>query len=384
MNKEYYGVRRVGDNEEAYIAHVGREKGWKMPNAKYIARLITSNGTYKYIYNQAQLAAAKGGQAMSRVRRTAQNAAGELRKRSGAFRQVDNALGMSRSGAQVKKARAQRARVTGKKAEMPDVGKIASNAAKGAKRTAQNAAGALRKHSKAFRKVDNALGLSRSGAQVKKANAQRAKVNGKKSKISSIAKGIQKSASNAIKGARRSVQNVAGDLRKSNKTFRKVDNALGISRSGAQVKKANAQRAKVKTQLDDIDIHKKRIASAKRKLRSKVLKGAYLKRRKANSSFIKDPGARSMYEAAKSDARDYQHAYDTFKRKGYPEYAEGLDNEARKQMYAAKSYLNDERKRRREAREANKKRSNNRPHSRKKKIVSGTATVQKKEKIRGR
>lgn len=121
MNKEYYGVRRIGDHDEAYIVHAGREKGWKMPNAKYIARLITSNGTYKYIYNQAQLAAAKGGQAMSRVKRTAQNAAGGLRsiekkytnKRGGVFTQVDNALGLSRSGAQVKKARATRAKVYG-------------------------------------------------------------------------------------------------------------------------------------------------------------------------------------------------------------------------------------------------------------------------------
>ena len=57
---EYYGVRRTGD--EPYIEHWGVPKGWTKQGHKYLARLVSNTGKgYRYIYSQAELAAAKAG-----------------------------------------------------------------------------------------------------------------------------------------------------------------------------------------------------------------------------------------------------------------------------------------------------------------------------------
>lgn len=311
MNKEYYGVRRVGDHEEAYIAHIGREKGWKMPNAKYIARLITSNGTYKYIYNQAQLAAAKGGRAMSRVRRTAQNAAGELRKRSGAFRQVDNALGMSRSGAQVKKARATRAKVygtqNGLQKALKNAGSAVSKAAGRAGKALSDASGLtakkeLNKAARTSERVNKGISRSRRGEYdfydpsdplEKRRNSTKKRYQDKVVKardkynktllgraesagrsIGEIAEQVGNNARNRLKGvgnaagkaldvglwpaSRKSIAKAASNARKATgKALRKtsvgkkIDNQLGISATAQNKKKNAAFKKKALSQSKD-------------------------------------------------------------------------------------------------------------------------------------
>lgn len=95
---EYYGVRREGDGP--HLEHFGVPKGWKKPDAKYLARMVTSSGTYRYIYNQAQLAAAKAGKAISGAGRAASNTANSayraVRKTAQSVgRNVDRSLGLS-------------------------------------------------------------------------------------------------------------------------------------------------------------------------------------------------------------------------------------------------------------------------------------------------
>lgn len=72
---EYYGVRRTGD--EPYIEHWGVPKGWTKQGHKYIARLVSNTGKgYRYIYTQAELAAAKAGKLAGQAGKSVAKATG--------------------------------------------------------------------------------------------------------------------------------------------------------------------------------------------------------------------------------------------------------------------------------------------------------------------
>lgn len=76
---EYYGVRRTGD--EPYIEHWGVPKGWTKQGHKYLARLVSSTGKgYRYIYSQAELAAAKAGKLGNKAGKAANSAYKTVRK----------------------------------------------------------------------------------------------------------------------------------------------------------------------------------------------------------------------------------------------------------------------------------------------------------------
>ena len=76
---EYYGVRRTGD--EPYIEHLGVPKGWTKQGHKYLARLVSSTGKgYRYIYSQAELAAAKAGKLGNKAGKAANSAYKTVRK----------------------------------------------------------------------------------------------------------------------------------------------------------------------------------------------------------------------------------------------------------------------------------------------------------------
>lgn len=92
---EYYGVRMKDDPDGEYLQHWGVPKGFQRKAHKYLARLVTPSG-YRYIYNQAQLAAAKAGRAISGAASSTANAVG-------------NAIGINqRNRAQAATARARR------------------------------------------------------------------------------------------------------------------------------------------------------------------------------------------------------------------------------------------------------------------------------------
>lgn len=72
---EYYGVRRTGD--EPYIEHWGVPKGWTKQGHKYLARLVSNTGKgYRYIYSQAELAAAKAGKLAGQAGKSVAKATG--------------------------------------------------------------------------------------------------------------------------------------------------------------------------------------------------------------------------------------------------------------------------------------------------------------------
>lgn len=76
---EYYGVRRTGD--EPYIEHWGVPKGWTKQGHKYLARLVSNTGKgYRYIYSQAELAAAKAGKLAGQAGKSANSAYKTVRK----------------------------------------------------------------------------------------------------------------------------------------------------------------------------------------------------------------------------------------------------------------------------------------------------------------
>jgi len=84
---EYYGVRMKDDPDGEYLQHWGLPKGFMRKAHKYLARLVTPSG-YRYIYNQAQLAAAKAGKAIGDAtgwnqRNRAQNAKARAQRISG-------------------------------------------------------------------------------------------------------------------------------------------------------------------------------------------------------------------------------------------------------------------------------------------------------------
>lgn len=74
-----YYVRRQGDDsdylEHAFIAGAG-SGGRSSGHHKYLAKLPTPGGGFRYIYDQASLLAARAGKAVSNVRRAADNAIG--------------------------------------------------------------------------------------------------------------------------------------------------------------------------------------------------------------------------------------------------------------------------------------------------------------------
>ena len=103
---EYYGIRTKDDPDGEYLQHWGLSKGAMKKGHKYLARLVTPSG-YRYIYDQAQLAAAKAGKAISSglndARRGVQSAVYRVR------RNVRNTTGIGlKEQAQKASARAQR------------------------------------------------------------------------------------------------------------------------------------------------------------------------------------------------------------------------------------------------------------------------------------
>ena len=99
---EYYGVRRTNDPDGEFLQHWGILKGAMREGHKYLARLVTPSG-YRYIYNQAELAAAKAGKAVSGAAKSASNAA------NSAYRAVRKGVGIdARERAQRTSSRAER------------------------------------------------------------------------------------------------------------------------------------------------------------------------------------------------------------------------------------------------------------------------------------
>ena len=74
MNKEYYSVRRIGDDEEAYLAHAN---GFKYLSKKWV------NGAWRYIYDVTGLGARDRRDAAN-VNLRAQQQANRSRRQSGA------------------------------------------------------------------------------------------------------------------------------------------------------------------------------------------------------------------------------------------------------------------------------------------------------------
>lgn len=173
MSTEYYGVRRVGDNEEAYIAHIGREKGWKLPGAKYIARFITDTG-YKYIYTPAQLAAAKAGKAISDTTGLTARKKRDQAQRGYTMARKSQSVGLRNASNRLKSAKSAYNKTLLGRAEA--AGNKLSGIIKGAKSTAEKAAsGALKKADSAVRSVRNSVtSYKAKNSAIKKAKSTRA------------------------------------------------------------------------------------------------------------------------------------------------------------------------------------------------------------------
>lgn len=110
---EYYGVRTKDDPDGEYLQHWGVPKGFQREAHKYLARLVTPSG-YRYIYNQAQLAAAKAGRAIGNAiglnqRNRAQQATARAQRISGGNK------GREQSVQRIKRARM--AKATAKRAQ---------------------------------------------------------------------------------------------------------------------------------------------------------------------------------------------------------------------------------------------------------------------------
>lgn len=140
---EYYGVRMKDDPNGEYLQHWGVPKGFMREGHKYLARLVTPSG-YRYLYTQAQVAAAKAGRA------------------------IGNAIGLNqRNRAQQATARAQRISGGNKGREQSVQGIKRARMAKATAKRAQSAYDKtlLGRAEKAFNSARKGISDAASGAQ---------------------------------------------------------------------------------------------------------------------------------------------------------------------------------------------------------------------------
>lgn len=131
---EYYGVRMKDDPNGEYLQHWGVPKGFMREGHKYLARLVTPSG-YRYLYTQAQVAAAKAGKAIGNAiglnqRNRAQQATARAQRISGGNKGREQSVqGIKR--ARMAKATAKRAQSAYNKTLLGRAEKAFNSARKG-------------------------------------------------------------------------------------------------------------------------------------------------------------------------------------------------------------------------------------------------------------
>lgn len=289
---EYYGVRMKNDPDGEYLQHWGVPKGFMREGHKYLARLVTPSG-YRYLYTQAQVAAAKAGRAIGNAiglnqRSRAQQATARAQRISGGNKGREQSVqGIKR--ARMAKATAKRAQSAYDKTLLGRAEKAFNSARKGISDAASGAQKAFndagryaskqarniqRNVSRTAQNVGKAVGDAtgynqRNRAQKAAARAQR--VSGEKTgrnqsvqtmKRSRMANATARSAQSAYErtplgrvekafnnarksaaGAASSAQRAANDAfntasKNVNRAVKRVDNNLGITAQGRRNKKA--------------------------------------------------------------------------------------------------------------------------------------------------
>lgn len=139
---EYYGVRMKDDPNGEYLQHWGVPKGFMREGHKYLARLVTPSG-YRYLYTQAQVAAAKAGKAIGNAiglnqRNRAQQATARAQRISGGNKGREQSVqGIKR--ARMAKATAKRAQSAYDKTLLGRAEKAFNSARKGVSDAASGA-----------------------------------------------------------------------------------------------------------------------------------------------------------------------------------------------------------------------------------------------------
>lgn len=283
---EYYGVRMKDDPDGEYLQHWGIPKGFMREGHKYLARLVTPSG-YRYIYNQAQLAAAKAGKAIGNAiglnqRNRAQKATARAQRISGGNKGREQSVqGIKR--ARMAKSTAKRAQSAYDKTLLGRAEKAFNSARKGISDAASGTQKAFndagRQASKQARKIQrnvsrtaqnvgkavgDATGYNqRNRAQNAAARAQR--VSGEKAgrnqsvqtiKRSRMANATARSAQSAYE--RTPLGRVEGVLNGARKTVsdavnRPLRNAIGNTATMKRIDQARAKR-KRKRQREYMDI----------------------------------------------------------------------------------------------------------------------------------
>lgn len=193
---EYYGVRMKNDPDGEYLQHWGVPKGFMREGHKYLARLVTPSG-YRYLYTQAQVAAAKAGKAIGNAiglnqRNRAQQATARAQRISGGNK------GREQSVQGIKRARM--AKATAKRAQSAYDKTLLGRAEKARENAGRAISGAGRAISDAVnRPLRNAIGntatmkridqaQAKRGRNARKEKTQQARVNAKQPTGSAVAK----------------------------------------------------------------------------------------------------------------------------------------------------------------------------------------------------
>ena len=282
---EYYGVRMKDDPNGEYLQHWGVPKGFMREGHKYLARLVTPSG-YRYLYTQAQVAAAKAGKAIGNAiglnqRNRAQQATARAQRISGGNKGREQSVqGIKR--ARMAKATAKRAQSAYDKTLLGRAEKAFNSARKGISDAASGAQKAFndagRYASKQARNIQRNVGRTAQNVgkavgdatgynqrnRAQKANARAQRISGEKAgrnqsvqtiKRSRMANATARSAQSAydktplgrvekaFNNARKSAAGAANDAfntasKNVNRAARRVDNNLGITAQGRRNKKA--------------------------------------------------------------------------------------------------------------------------------------------------
>lgn len=271
---EYYGVRRTGD--EPYIEHWGVPKGWTKQGHKYLARLVSNTGKgYRYIYSQAELAAAKAGKLAGQAGKSVAKATGlTARNRAQATAARANKLThpSGKGQAQPNPRNARMARATAKRAKAAydktllgraenafngarkavgdaasEAGRQANKTYKAARKGVMNAAGDAQKYvnkqvgraQKAYKDYQNfkklpdwqkkiAVNADRKG--VKKVMGRNVRGAATASRLEGIENAIRRTTGSARKAVNDTLDNASRGANKAYKAARKtVDNVVGVS-----------------------------------------------------------------------------------------------------------------------------------------------------------
>lgn len=287
---EYYGVRMKDDPDGEYLQHWGVPKGFTREVHKYLARIPSPSGGYRYLYTQAQVAAARAGRAIRNVTGIGLKSQVQAAKARAQRRTSENNSRREQSVSAIKRARnarnyaknmqktydnslmgrAEKAFNSARKG-LDDLGRQASrqarNIQRNVSRTAQNVGKAVgdatgynqrnraqKASARAQRISGEKTGRNQSVQTIKRSRMANATARSAQSAYERTPLGrVEKAFNNARKsaaGAASSAQRAANDAfntasKNVNRAVRRVDNNLGITAQGRRNKKAAEYKQKM-------------------------------------------------------------------------------------------------------------------------------------------